>query len=129
MRAASEGHRQHLLDGLRRFAVSVRELGGVRRIALLGSIVTAKPDPKDIDVLVVVADDADLAALATCARRLQGHARASIEAPTCLWRTNVVRTSDERADGKTADLVCGRHAMRCIAVGGPTSTTISMRFA
>ena len=75
MRAASEGHRQHFLDGLRRFAVSVRELGGVRRIALLNSIVTAKPDPKDVDVLVVVADDADLAPLATCARRLQGHAQ------------------------------------------------------
>ena len=75
MRAASESHRQHLLDGLRRFIVSVRQLAGVRRIALLGSIVTAKPDPKDIDVLVVVADDADLAPLATCARRLQGHAQ------------------------------------------------------
>jgi len=37
--------------------------------------VTTKPDPKDIDVLVVVADDADLAPLAMCARRLQGHAQ------------------------------------------------------
>ena len=75
MRAAAEGHRQQLLEGLRRFVVSVRHIGGVRRIALLGSIVTAKPDPKDIDVLVVVADDADLAPLATCSRRLQGHAQ------------------------------------------------------
>ena len=75
MRAASEGHRQHLLDALRRFVGSVRQLAGVRRIALLGSIVTAKPDPKDIDILVVVADDADLAPLATCSRRLQGHAQ------------------------------------------------------
>jgi predicted nucleotidyltransferase len=75
MRASSEGHRQELLNGLRRFAVSARQIAGVRRIAVLGSIATAKPDPKDIDVLVVVADDADLAPLATCSRGLQGHAQ------------------------------------------------------
>jgi hypothetical protein len=75
MNGTSEGHRQQLLDGLRRFVASVRPIAGVRRIAVLGSIVTAKPDPKDIDVLVVVADDADLAPLAVCARRLQGHAQ------------------------------------------------------
>jgi len=75
MNATSDGHRQQLLDGLRRFVVSVRQLAGVRRIAVLGSIVTTKLDPKDIDVLVVVADDADLAPLAICARRLQGHAQ------------------------------------------------------
>ena len=72
---ATDGQRQQLLAGLCRFVVSARQIAGIRRIALLGSIVTAKPDPKDIDVLVVVADDADLAPLATCARRLQGHAQ------------------------------------------------------
>jgi predicted nucleotidyltransferase len=72
---ASEGHRQQLLDGLRRFVTSVRQLPGVKSIAVLGSIVTTKLDPKDIDVLVVVADDADLTPLATASRRLQGHAQ------------------------------------------------------
>ena len=100
MRAASKGHRQELLAGLRRFIPPVRQISGVRRIALLGSIVTAKPDPKDIDVLVVVADDADLAPLATCSRRLQGHAqgfnrgadvfladeRGTYIGRTCRWR-------------------------------------------
>lgn len=33
---------------------------------------TTKPTPKDIDLLVTVTDDADLAPLARCARRLQG---------------------------------------------------------
>ena len=75
MHTTSDGQRRHLLDGFRRFVASVRRIAGVRRVALLGSIVTPKPDPKDIDVLVVVADDADLAPLATCARRLQGHAQ------------------------------------------------------
>ncbi len=75
MRASSEGHRQQLLDGLRRFVACVSQIAGIRRIAILGSIVTDKADPKDIDLLVVVTDDADLAPLATCSRRLQGHAQ------------------------------------------------------
>ncbi len=100
MNETSEGHRQQLLDALRRFVAAVRQIAGVRRIAVLGSIVTTKPDPKDIDVLVVVADDADLAPLATCARRLQGQAqsfnrgadvfladeRGTYIGRTCHWR-------------------------------------------
>ncbi len=70
-----ENRRGELLDGLHRFVTGVRRVAGVRRIALVGSIVTAKPNPKDIDVLVVVSDDADLSVLATHARRLQGHAQ------------------------------------------------------
>jgi hypothetical protein len=42
-------------------------------VALIGSIVTGRPDPKDVDLLVVVDHDMDLAPLAACARRLQGH--------------------------------------------------------
>jgi len=75
MKNRDDGHRQPLLEGLRRFVASARQTPGVRRIAVLGSIVTAKRDPKDIDLLVVVADDADLEPLARCARRLQGHAQ------------------------------------------------------
>jgi hypothetical protein len=66
MKDNSAGHRQQLLDALRRFVVAARQIAGVRRIALLGSIVTPRPNPKDIDVLVVVADDADLTPLAAC---------------------------------------------------------------
>ncbi len=99
------------------FVASVRQIAGIRRIAILGSIVTDKPDPKDIDVLVVVADDADLAPLATCSRRLQGHAqsfnrgadvfladeRGSYIGRTCHWkdcRPGVRRSCDA--------LHCGR---------------------
>ena len=100
MSDSSEDHRQRLLDGLRRFVMSVRQLSGVKSIAVLGSIVTTKLDPKDVDVLVVVADDADLAPVATAARRLQGHAqsfnrgadvfladeRGAYIGRTCRWR-------------------------------------------
>ena len=47
------GHRRQLLDGLQRFVQAVGPMAGVRRIAALGSIVTDKADPKDVDVLVV----------------------------------------------------------------------------
>jgi predicted nucleotidyltransferase len=83
--------RAELLDGLRRFVTAARGLAGVRRIALVGSIVTAKPDPKDIDVLVVVSDDADLVTLAMHARRLQGHAQT-------VNRGADVFLADERGD-------------------------------
>lgn len=64
MRETVEGHRAELLVGLRRFVAAACHVPGVRRIAPVGSIVTAKPDPKDVDVLIVVSDDADLAPLA-----------------------------------------------------------------
>jgi hypothetical protein len=50
----------------------VRHVSGVSRIALIGSLTTEKPEPKDVDLLVWVADDADLEPLARLGRRLQG---------------------------------------------------------
>ena len=100
MHDTSEGHRRQLLDALCRFVADARQIAGVCRISLLGSIVTTKRNPKDIDVIVVVADDADLTPLATCARRLQGQAqsfncgadvfladqRGAYIGRTCHWR-------------------------------------------
>lgn len=48
---------------------------GVSRIALVGSITTTKPDPKDIDLLVSIEDGTDLAPLAVHGRRLKGMAQ------------------------------------------------------
>jgi len=41
----------------------------------LGSITTDRQNPKDVDLLVVIGDETDLAVLATHARRLQGGAQ------------------------------------------------------
>jgi hypothetical protein len=57
------------------FARAVRELPGVLRIALIGSLTADELDPKDADLLVTVTDDADLEALATLGRKLAGHAQ------------------------------------------------------
>ena len=64
--------REQMLAGVLGFVRAVAPIVGVRRIALIGSIMTAKATPKDVDLLVTVTDDADLAPLARCARQLQG---------------------------------------------------------
>jgi hypothetical protein len=47
-------------------------LSGVTRIALLGTITTENPGPKDVDLLVTVDDEMNLTELATLGRRLSG---------------------------------------------------------
>jgi len=47
-------------------------ISGVKRIALFGSLTTSRADPKDIDLLLTVENDADLAPMATAGRKLQG---------------------------------------------------------
>ena len=46
----------------------------MKRIALIGSLTTPEPSPNDIDLLVTVSDDMDLAPLAKAARQLNGRA-------------------------------------------------------
>src|SRR5258705_1201568 len=67
--------RDHLLTEVRQFVERARVCLGVRRIALVGSLMTDKSGPKDADVLVTVDNDADLTPLATAGRRLKGHAQ------------------------------------------------------
>ena len=70
-----ESIRSFLLSEVLRFVELARSCPGVRRIALVGSLVRDKREPKDADVLVTVDDDADLASLATSGRRLKGRAQ------------------------------------------------------
>ena len=67
--------RERLLAEVSAFVRAANQLSGVTRIALIGSLTTEEPDPKDADLLVTVADDMDLTPLATLGRKLQGHAQ------------------------------------------------------
>ena len=67
--------RAYLLAEVLRFVQRARVCPGVRRIALVGSLLTAKANPKDADVLVTVDGDADLTSLATAGRQLMGRAQ------------------------------------------------------
>jgi hypothetical protein len=67
--------RQRLLEDGLQFVRTAMQLPGVVRIALLGSLTTEKPEPKDVDLLIAVTDAADLTPIAHAARRLKGHAQ------------------------------------------------------
>jgi predicted nucleotidyltransferase len=67
--------RQPLLLGAYSFVQVARLCPGVRRIALLGSLATAKAIPKDVDLLVTVERAIDLTELARAGRRLKGLAQ------------------------------------------------------
>jgi len=67
--------RAHLLASVFEFTQAAARLSGVKRIALIGSLTTDEPEPKDADVLVTVADEMDLTPLARLTRRLTGHAQ------------------------------------------------------
>ena len=75
VRVSTDPGRQQLLSHLPWFVSASAKLPGIRRIALLGSITTNKPNPKDIDFVVEVEDEADLTALAGLGRQLQGRAQ------------------------------------------------------
>lgn len=67
--------RSFLLDGILQFTRQVSRLPGVLRIALIGSLATPKPNPKDADVLVTVEPLTDLTDLARLSRQLKGRAQ------------------------------------------------------
>jgi predicted nucleotidyltransferase len=66
--------RQHLLDGAAKFVDRVKRIHGVVRIALIGSLTTAKTQPNDVDLLVTVETNDVVPAVAAAARKLAGHA-------------------------------------------------------
>jgi predicted nucleotidyltransferase len=67
--------RSRLIAEALAFVGAVRDLPGVTRIALIGSLTTDEPDPKDVDLLVTITEKVNLSRLAKLARKLQGHAQ------------------------------------------------------
>jgi len=115
-------HRLQLMGLLRRMA-------GEGRTIVFSSHILDEVERLAENVLVVVADDADLAQSATASRRLQGHAQS-------FNRGADVFLADERGTyiGRTchwkdAGPAYGSRAMLFTAACGPICTTISTRFA
>jgi hypothetical protein len=67
--------RRPLLEAVLAFVRAARDCPGVLRIALVGSLTTPKPIPKDADMLVTIKSDIDLTQLARYGRRLKGTAQ------------------------------------------------------
>jgi len=64
--------RSMMFAEVRRFVRLACDIQGVRRIALIGSLCTDKEFPKDLDLLVTVSTDCELAPLAKLGRQLSG---------------------------------------------------------
>ena len=71
-RARLRNLRSSLIQLAGTFVQEAVRIRGVTRVALVGSITTTKPDPKDVDLLVTVEDSTDLTPLAVIGRRLKG---------------------------------------------------------
>jgi predicted nucleotidyltransferase len=67
--------RRPLLLAVLSFVRAAEACPGVRRVSLIGSIVTAKAIPNDIDVLVTIDAEMELSKLARAGRRLKGSAQ------------------------------------------------------
>ena len=78
-----------LLALTREFVRAARKVAGVDRIALLGSLLTEKPRPKDVDLLVSIRDGIDLAALARLGRRLKGTAQSRVNSGADVFLAGV----------------------------------------
>ena len=72
--SVAEPRRPLLLAALS-FVRAAEGCPGVRRVSLMGSIVTTKAIPKDVDVLVTIDAEIELSELARAGRRLQGCAQ------------------------------------------------------
>jgi len=64
--------REHLISAGLDFVVAISQMPGVERVALVGSICTTKPNPKDVDILVTISPSVDMEKLATLGRKLKG---------------------------------------------------------
>src|SRR4030066_312951 len=61
-----------LLSAARWFVKRAAALDSITQIALIGSIVTDKKHPKDIDILLTIAPGAELAPIAKLSRQMAG---------------------------------------------------------
>jgi hypothetical protein len=83
--------RERFLEEAARLVRAAGSISGVRRIAVIGSVVTDKLDPEDLDLLVTVTDDADLARGTS-----DGHASGATVGLEFGWRAMRSTAGDDR---------------------------------
>jgi hypothetical protein len=71
--------RQAVAARLRRIYSTARATGRLERFIIFGSFVTAKPEPNDVDIILIMRDDFVLDDCAGTARRLFEHGEAETE--------------------------------------------------
>ena len=110
------------------FVQTAQRISGVVRIALVGSVTSAKEVPKDVDVLVTVTDDSDLAPLAQAGRRLKGHTQSYNLGADIFSQTRRRATSAVSAIGRNVVLECAPAVTLGIAAAGLSCMMISIPY-
>jgi len=75
MQQSNQDVRAFLITEAFRFIDRIVTIPGLRRIAMIGSLISSKAEPKDVDILITIDDEVDLTALASTARKLKGAAQ------------------------------------------------------
>ena len=65
-------YRQNLIKLVLEFILSCKNIESIQRIANIGSLISNKIKPKDVDLLLNISEDMDLTHLAKISRTLQG---------------------------------------------------------
>ncbi len=79
--------RRQVSDNLQRIVALARGTGKLARFLLFGSYVTAKSEPNDVDVILIMQDDFNIGACGEEAKALFDHQRATEEmGASIFWR-------------------------------------------
>ena len=71
--------REIVTERLQRIYQLAKGTANLQRLIIFGSYITAKPEPNDIDVVLIFDDDLDVAACSAEVKRLLDHQQATIE--------------------------------------------------
>ena len=71
--------RETMTERLQRIYQLAKGTGNLQRLIIFGSYITAKPEPNDVDVVLIFDDDFDVVACSTEVKRLLNHEQATIE--------------------------------------------------
>ena len=98
---------------LQRIYQIAKDTGNLQQLIIFGSYITAKPEPNDVDVVIIFNDDFDLTVCSEEVKGLLSHQRAENEfgasifwiRPYCCWRrlTNLLKVG--KSNGMERDAV------------------------
>src|SRR4051812_16332626 len=95
---SGSGQRQAVAARLVRIHQRASSTGCLARFVVFGSFVTAKPDPRDVDIILVMKDEFDLAAVGADVAVVFNHSEADAQlAPSIFWLRRLSALGGEQA--------------------------------
>ena len=72
-------------ERLQRIYQLAKDIGHLQQLLIFGSYITAKPEPNDIDVVIILDDDFDMAACGEEVKKLLNHQQAATELGSSIF--------------------------------------------